>query len=436
MSERLLREYIGAVTKSDKHLLAEAKKFNAGDVAEGIMAAAWATKLMKRPTNMKEKYPAITVDDVQKFLKMIRKNVSKGPGVKSVSRSWSAPGIPGGPSADQIDNITLEIALAPSHMAALLDPTSWDDKLEKYFVAAVKYLNSTQITKFAHRLAKRGYADESGTPRIEGDDIILSAIGPLDQSGTKADFKININGQEVLPTSLKTTSPQMGQASGFEVDVIQQYFAPIGLDLSGAKAGFDTAMKAIPHEWRHTKIATDRDDPTLEKHFQTMKTAAKILADKTEEQLKKIVGQAGQNPAAIKKMLAGMGELVQKAATSGDDNVEVTKLTPTGGGTYGRYRFGDEFLQQLAEVGTLSVRRSGPHTVTVVGPAGDLFQVRYRFEKASNSKKGPDKRFGLYMRTYLQTRPEILELAKIASESTLALRNLIYEILLKEELKT
>lgn len=422
MNEQLLRSWIR------NSLLLERKAYNAGDVAEGIMAAAFAAKFMARPANAGDPYPTVTTQDAQDMLSNLSMNTSGKVHQGSFSASMDSP--VGSPSEGHQDSLTLNIALSKNNMEALINPELWPD-MSGLFSSAISYVNSSDITHFVERVALRGYAS-GGDPRVEGDEIILSAIGPLDQSGTKADFKISINGTEVLPTSLKAGgTQQLGQVGGTDIENINAYFSNLGINLSGAKAAFTAKLGEIPPDVLSKKTFTTREDPLLNEYFQTLKDAGSIIASELQSQLSAKIS-AASDPKSLKAFLTNIGNLVQQASTSNDDSVEVTKLKGDKSGGYGRYRFDDRFIKNLASTQNLEVSRPKPDVVSISGPDGELFRVRFKFERPSGGK-GENKRYGIYMRTYVESAEGILQMAKIRSESIL--RDHIRQ-LLKEELSS
>ena len=62
--------------------------------------------------------------------------------------------------------------------------------------------------------------------------------------------------------------------------------------------------------------------------------------------------------------MTNIGNLVQQASTSNDDSVEVTKLKGDKSGAYGRYRFDDRFIKNLASTQNLEVSRPKPDVVS------------------------------------------------------------------------
>ena len=408
MNEQLLRSWIR------NSLLLERKAYNAGDVAEGIMAAAFAAKFMARPANAGDPYPDVTTQDAQDMLSNLSMNTSGKVHQGSFSASMDSP--VGSPSEGNQDSLTLNIALSKNNMEALINPELWSD-MSGLFSSAISYVNSSDITHFVERVALRGYAS-GGDPRVEGDEIILSAIGPLDQSGTKADFKISINGTEVLPTSLKAGgTQQLGQVGGTDIENINAYFSNLGINLSGAKAAFTAKLGEIPPDVLSKKTFTTREDPLLNEYFQTLKDAGSIIASELQSQLSAKIS-AASDPESLKAFLTNIGNLVQQASTSNDDSVEVTKLKGDKSGGYGRYRFDDRFIKNLASTQNLEVSRPKPDVVSISGPDGELFRVRFKFERPSGGK-GENKRYGIYMRTYVESAEGILQMAKIRSESIL-----------------
>ena len=187
----------------------EIKKFNRGDVAEGILGAALTAKFVNRPKSIKEKNKPITkkmIDDIlDKFFK------------KNKMITFKAKDIAAKAVSGIVDNVNFSISL-PEAAADLLSIKKNRDVVIDLYDSAIKYVEET-------------WADDVMEFALNGqmDTITILSDGVGDQKGTKADIKITINGKPYeKQISLKVSGgEQFAQVSGDEFEKQQKIWEDI-----------------------------------------------------------------------------------------------------------------------------------------------------------------------------------------------------------------
>ena len=195
------------------------KKFNRGDVAEGVLAATVTAKFINPG---KEIEPS----DAYKILDTL-----------SVSRTQNTFIHKSALSGE--DQITLKITLKPESLEALLDPENRND-LKEEFAAACEYANSQYVKKHAELL------DKNNT----NDTVVITSDGAVDEKLTKVDMSVMIGIDDGTPVltdlnlSVKSGKTKNLEQSGVAAKTIIEIFRKFGLDISHFR---DTFVKK--QEW-------------------------------------------------------------------------------------------------------------------------------------------------------------------------------------------
>ena len=185
-------------------------KFNKGDISEGILAAAIACRFLSKTAEVK-------FEDVISIIKKLKKPVAVGGSLVSTSEFNSPNKI-----SRITDRLTVVIGLAPVNMVAFLNPTIYKNKdIIELVQAAVAYSNGSFIKEAANELYNNNQKNH----------IEISSQGLLDQTGTKVDLKIIVDGRQVgVGISLKAGDvKQFGQVGGATTEAMKEFFEPLGV---------------------------------------------------------------------------------------------------------------------------------------------------------------------------------------------------------------
>ena len=211
---------------------------NMGDVAEGVFAAAVASRFLNRNSK-------VNVGDVFSLLHALPSPTSRAKG-KVTEKTYKADN----KDIDVKDDVKLYIALASANMSFLLDSKS-ESALNEYAAAAVKYANDEKVTKWAKLVYENGRYD-----KIE---IIADGLGG--QQTTKVDVLVKITDdknvmQDVdIKVSLKAGDvKQFGQQGGTLFEKTgnkpgyKEYWNRLfGIDVSSKKTEYNK-LKEIEHD--------------------------------------------------------------------------------------------------------------------------------------------------------------------------------------------
>lgn len=188
-------------------------QFNKGDVSEGILAAAITARFMS-------KTKTISQTDV---ISLIKKLSSATRGVKGMTSTTSF--LSPNKQKNVIDTVICKVNLAEKNMNAFLDPKIYSKSdIVALVRAAVVYANSVYIQQWADLLYNNN----------QKNIIEVNAEGLLDQTGTKVDLKVIIDGvKRGVGVSLKSGDvKQFGQIGGSKWGSMKTLFEPLGVVFS------------------------------------------------------------------------------------------------------------------------------------------------------------------------------------------------------------
>lgn len=200
MSDEVLRQLIRKTL-----LLSEVKSYNAGNAAEGLVAAALGAAFMIHGNGEDR---LVTSADVLNILS-------------------SASGMVYTTTLGSGDSLTVEmdVGAARDNIALQMVGSEEVEDLNDYMLAAVNYANRKSIQKFAKRLAVKAYGSSRDRAPDEPDDILVSVIGTKDRRSPEAkgqdptaDVAVFVNDMRA-PTSLTPSvkikaSSQLAQGRG------------------------------------------------------------------------------------------------------------------------------------------------------------------------------------------------------------------------------
>lgn len=187
--------------------------FNKGDVSEGILAAAITARFMS-------KSKTISQTDVTSLIKKLSKPTGGSKGMTSTT-SFSSPN----KQENVIDTVICKVNLAEKNMNAFLDSKIYSKAdIIALVRAAVVYANSTYVRQWADELYNNN----------QKNTIEVNAEGLLDQTGTKVDLKLVIDGVKCgVGVSLKAGDvKQFGQVGGSKWTSMKTLFEPLGVKFS------------------------------------------------------------------------------------------------------------------------------------------------------------------------------------------------------------
>jgi len=192
-----------------------AVKFNKGDVAEGILASAMTARFMSKTKR-------ITEQDVIAIIKKLGKPKNGFKGSTSLS-TFSSPN----ENTKIKDTVICKINLAENNMSAFLDPKNYasgNTDILSIVKAAVAYANGNNVVDWANMM----YANN------QENKIEVNSEGLLDQTGTKVDLRLVIDGvQAGVGISLKAGDvKQFGQVGGSKFASMVKLWSPLGVKFS------------------------------------------------------------------------------------------------------------------------------------------------------------------------------------------------------------
>jgi len=361
----------------------EIKKFNRGDVAEGILGAALTAKFVNRPKSIKEKNKPITkkmIDDIlDKFFK------------KNKMITFKAKDIAAKAVSGIVDNVNFSISL-PEAAADLLSIKKNRDVVIDLYDSAIKYVEET-------------WADDVMEFALNGqmDTITILSDGVGDQKGTKADIKITINGKPYeKQISLKVSGgEQFAQVSGDEFEKQQKIWEDIlMLDIVSLKEKY---LKEIEN-YDKKEVFSSRDNEKLNSFKNMIKAASSIVYEDAAKQIQQKIRTKND------KFFNNLAKLVFEGATSGDTTIELVKLE---GGKFKRLQFNKDFVKiysdQLKKSNLIAkFRETGDPLVQLYAGTESkqnlILQIRVKVEAASTQTKA-GKVYRPYMRNYVEAGP-------------------------------
>jgi hypothetical protein len=214
----------GVIEKSLVHA-GEYKKFNRGDIAEGILGAALTAKLIKRGS---DKIGEISEGDIKKVLS------------GAVSDKDSLVYSVHDKNSQISDKITFSLKLTGPSLDIISDTNEWN-KFEDLFQASAHYSNSADSDRYSNYFYKNGKVDE----------VFVTSDGLSGQKSRKTDINVvvrdpttgTVRSLKNVDISLKADSDQFGQSAtgGFKgnaniwMEAANNLFKMFGITLSMPK---------------------------------------------------------------------------------------------------------------------------------------------------------------------------------------------------------
>ena len=340
-----------------------ASKFNKGDVSEGILTAAITARFVS-------KTKPITRNDVNNIIKKLNPYRTGGKGATSVTE-FASPNR----KKNVVDTVVCFVNLAEVNMKAFLAAATYKDvDVIKLVDASVVYANGAHVCEWANMMYENNQKNK----------IEVRSEGLLDQTGTKVDLRIVIDGERTgVGISLKVGDvKQFGQVGGASVETMNEFFGSLGVKFdAGFKRKFDefvSEKKPVKALTLAYTVAHKQLNKLNAKKFRSNLSAfMKYHATRNEENVVLLQLNKGQATVymfeALEQKLIGVPIVVEyKTAT--------TNVIPGAS------------LPQLRIYGVCPGDRMGPKTL--------ILQLRVKLEGNRVTSKG--KRVGLTVRNYVE----------------------------------
>lgn len=250
-------------------------KFNRGDVSEGILAAAITARFVSKAERINSSDVLDIIFDLE---------TPTGSKSKTTTTTFISPNA----NSRIKDDVVCMVNLADINMEAFLAKSTYKMRdIMDLVDAAVSYANGPHIMKWADLM----YTNN------QKNIIEVNAEGLLDQTGTKVDLKVIIDGKQAgVGVSLKAGDvKQFGQVGGSKFESMKTLWSPFGVKFSS----------------------------TFQNNYEDMlakKQVAPALTSAYTEAVKQI---KRKNQTELRKMLS---KFMNHHATSGEKDVVLVQL--------------------------------------------------------------------------------------------------------------
>lgn len=367
--------------------MADIQKFNRGDVAEAILGATLVAKF-NQMARLKGKNAALGYQEVDAVLTDF---FTKGTFV-----DYSINDIAASKGKKIIDKVRFYVSV-PAPARKLLENTSSRDVVRDLYDSAISYVEDTWVTEIVGLIGNN-----------EVDDIAILSDGVGDQKGTKADIKINVNGQPFKrQISLKVSGgEQFAQISGDEFSKQVKLWEDIlHLDIRSLEKAYNESMKFDTKE-----VFSSREDERLQGLKTMIKGAVRGVYGAAADQMKELINRND------KKFFENISMLVYKGATLGDSSIELVKLENR---KYKNLKFSDENFLKIYSArlknANLQIKftQTGDPKVEMFagapGPTNLILRIRAKVEAASRTTKA-GKTYSPYLRNLVEAGPRMFSL--------------------------
>jgi len=339
------------------------KGFNTGQIAEGALGAAVAARFIKREGE-------ITPDDVMSIIIGLGAGEESGKNLKASYQGTSAN-----------DTVYFNVVLPKGDYNALYGGVSKGNMhtdMRGVINSAAQYANSQAVTEAINKIIK----DKNPN------SVTINSDGASDQTGTKADLFLDIDGTTVNLLSLKAGDvKQFGQGSGYTYDKLDEFFTT-------------TFGVGVPKQYEDE---LDGTDPKAA--FSIIHEVYAAIGQEIQAEL------SGHNIPAEAAFIERLHKGINFHATRGDDNVTmvVLKKTPNAAG-FKELQFGQALRDALEGV-DLDVEYKTPGTGSaIVDVYGKRGTERSLLVRARGNYKSEGKG---YVRNIVEMGPLLKDLAAI-----------------------
>lgn len=339
--------------------------FNAGNVAEGLIASALAAKFLLKGESISEEDVLGIIREIDKEYKTHGKSKTQiGIGRWTGEIPWEE---------GKTDIIKLVIGLNFTDFNIFVDTerVTKENQLLGLLRSAVAYVNANRTIPL--------YVDQ--IKQDTGSDTVdIMSVGLEDQSGTKVDIRLLINGEPAkLQLSLKTgKGKQFGQVGGASLDNMKAFFGQI----FGIKIPDSIGQK-------------DEGEVPFEAYKHAFETIKKELSGKNQKKETRFVDR--------------LADGIRYFATKGERILLVSlKDTPNKAG-FDELEF-ENLLPKMENI-DLSAEFGGTETnpqIRILANGKELVKIRHKKETGSGGR--------LYGRNYVESGPALKSLASTDPE--------------------
>lgn len=366
-----------------KQFLSEANKISAnrGDVAEIILGAAVTARFFNPP----QVSTKISKPDVYEMITKVLRSQDV-----TLQRTDKLSG-----TVKVDDNIRFRVGVPKKAWEFISDKNNWS-LVDDLFDSSIAYANTDRrLRGQAHTLYANG----------KEDDIFVNSDGTGDQTGTKADIKLLINGKEApQQISLKVEGgEQFGQVAGMTFDKQIEIWGRLGVNVKPIENKFNDRLKDVNLK----ATFSDRGAIGMKDIEVAIRAAAGESYSYAAKQLK--------SNLPVDKLIT----FLKTAASKGDSRIELVKLTSSG---FKKAKFGKQFEKNIKELFPKLTVEFEQKTDSIVhiydkskGPkssqAARLFRVRGFFQRPSAIKSSGEKYYKAYMRNIIEAGDLLFEIA-------------------------
>lgn len=328
----------------------KARKFNRGDIAEGVLGAAITAKLIKRGS---DRIGDITPEDVKQVLTKAALKIGSSLTYTVNDRN-----------SDIADKIVFSIKLTGPSLDIIKDIKNWR-KFEFLFSSTAHYANSLDAERYSDYFYKNGKVDE----------IYISSDGLSGQKSRKTDVSVVVRDPESgkvrnlknVDISLKADSKQFGQigtggvSGGYAkwMESAKKLFEPFGIIMSDIAA---------------------RD---AKKDIVTFFKAAYIQAgEKLNQEL------AGANIRNETVFVEKVADVIFQQATLKVPNVRIVNLEKDQSSIHSFAALKQRMISAQVDLAAgTSIGRSGYPTITILDKNSGKVLVKIRYFSTKNRDK-------------------------------------------------
>lgn len=364
---------LGAIAKANVSVGSPRAKYNLGNVAEGVLAFAIAARFMNKTKR-------ITEADLLSVLNQVKPTRSG----TSSGKTFLSPNAPHPKMKKPLDDeVKVVVNLAESNMDMLF--TSDVDELEilkTLIPSCVAYANAKEINTAALMMYRNGKKDYI--------DVIADGIG--DETGTKVDVRVVINGLKNIPMGGRVSGTQLTLTQiSLKKDVDQ--FAQVG----------GWTMEKMDAFWGKILNSTPSNNSEIQNIYTASASTKSDTAETAALTMRKVYEWANvqlRRKFSDAQWLEKFVDTLDDFATYKEENVALVEIT---GDTFHRYDF-KKLKAALVGVPELNVPAnltlssdyiiggSGLPTVRVFGTNRndnqkyELVQFRFKMEGGTGGK--------------------------------------------------
>lgn len=364
---------MGAIAKANVSTGSPRAKYNLGNVAEGVLAFAIAARFLNKTRKIGER-EVLAVRDA------IARN-RRGTSSEIILKSPNAlhPGM----KKKVDDDVKIVVNLAESNMDMLFTTDDLElDILKTLIPPCVAYANAREINSAALMMYHNGKKDYI--------DVIADGIG--DETGTKVDVRVEINGSMNVPIK--------GRVNGLKI-ALTQISLKKDVDQFAQVGGW--TLEKVDNFWGKVLNMTPSSNPQLQQIYQdaieTKGTTAEIAAE-TMRGVYTWANSQLQSKLRNTNWLSNFVEVLDNFATYKEENVALVEIK---GDTFHRYDFKKlkvalvgrpdlDIPPNLVLSSSYTKGESGLPTVRIIGTNTndgkqyELVQFRFKMEGASAGK--------------------------------------------------